>query len=270
MPKKKQDSVKQSGVEDMFGDLIDVLFAWLVVNEDWFETGLADAKMVFWGDREGLEPIGREDDAVSIFKEWLALDYSINGCEGVPYAKRRNILSVFLDEFGKDLDPESLAFATSVSASSPSLYRVVSVDSAGNVTLDDTFSEERIEVTNPNLNLNRAIVPELSFLSRFAKDASGAYVRIGAQTFFLSPEEANDLLFLVKGTCAMAAMEMDETLDIAPFLKWNSYIYYREVRSWQRRRRAAVSKDALLSRKKARRKAKKQVIARQRRKLRKR
>jgi len=231
MTKRKHGNADTEPLNGM-QETIRAFFAWMSENRERFEGNIMDAEYLFWADREGLAETEADETTQAIFNEWLMYDYSRTGYDGTPYEDRENFLSVFLAEAGNRLSPEARVFAENAADSYPSVYRIVSVDPGKGEVLEDLFTGCRIEAADRNLSM--LAEPGMSIYGRFSKNEHEERISAGSALLFLPPPQDEFILYLINGARKMTADAEGREPDLVPFLKWNSYVYYREILSWAR------------------------------------
>ncbi len=221
------DTERHDGMQET----IRAFFLWLSKNVGRFKENIADAGYLFWTEREGLADIKPDEATEMVFNEWLMFDYSHTGYDGTPYAKRRNLLSVFLEEKGSTLSPAARAFVDSAMDSYPSVCRIISVVPGKGEVIEDLFTGNRIQVTDRNLS--RLVKPGMSVFGRFVRSGRGDHISAGSAVLALPTPQDEYIMHFINGAREMAAEAEGQEPALSPFLKWNSYVYYREMLSWR-------------------------------------
>lgn len=200
--------------------------AWLNGNIDNYREELENAAYLFWGDREDLPPIERNGDTEMFFNEWLMLDFSVPGYDKIPAKKRYNFLDCFLKEKENALSEDAKIFARNASKSNVGFYRVLEVNRGKNTKLLDLFTGKEIVVWD--VNLSNAAIAGIVVYGRYSKDENGKYIGSGSHGGFL-PEPLFQLIHHFVTETHKGTNKGKSKMSIEEFLKWNSYIYYREI-----------------------------------------
>lgn len=205
---------------------------WLEKNQHHFQNELEKANYLFWSDRDDVAPIEINKDTEMFFNEWMMLDFSVPGYDKIPVKKRYNFLDCFLKKEGKNLSAAGKIFAKNASVSNFGFYKVLNVNKGKNTKLKDLFSSKEIVVWD--VNLSNAAIKGVIVYGRYSKDEKNKYIGSGSHGGFLSEALFQIAKLLITETHKMVCEEGAE-ITMAEFLKWNSYIYYREIMNMQAR-----------------------------------
>jgi len=164
------------------------------------------------------------------FNEWTMLDFSVPGYDDIPIKKRYNLLNLFLKENGNKLSMGGKIFAKNASVSHIGFYKVLKVNKGKNTKLKDLFSDK--EITVWDVNLSNAAVEDVIVYGRYLKDERNKYIGSGSHCVFLSEALFQIARLLITETHKMVC-EDGVKITMDEFLKWNSYIYYREIMNLQ-------------------------------------
>jgi len=200
--------------------------AWLDANAKNYKTELRNASGLFWSDREDLGKIKSGQDTEMFFNEWLMLDFSVNGYDDVPAGERKNFLDIFLESNRQELSTGAKIFAKNASSSFPNFYRILKSEPGNYTDLEDLFLQKKIRSVDKNLSFG-AKNGEIIY-GRFCLDEKNEYIGAGSQNIFVPKELFYIVFHLINGTYKMA-LDAEIFMSIEQFLKWNSYIYYREI-----------------------------------------
>ena len=200
--------------------------AWLDINAKNYKTELRFASLLFWGEREDLAKIEINPDTEMFFNEWLMLDFSVNGYDNVSAEKRENFLNIFLRDNFSELSEGARIFAQNASISFPSFYKISKIKPGSYTDLNDLFLQKEIRSVDKNLSWSGS--RNKIIYGRFCQNEKKEYIGAGSQNVFV-PQKFFDVIFhWVNGTYKMAN-EAGSFMSIEQFLKWNSYIFYREI-----------------------------------------
>jgi hypothetical protein len=226
----KNDNIMPKKFKNSMQETIRTFQAWLSENIDEYREEFENAAYLFWGNRRDLPPLERNDDTEMFFNEWLMLDFSVPGYDKIPAKGRYNFLDCFLKEKGSDLSSGAKVFAKNASKSNVGFYRVLKVNRGKNTKLLDLFGSK--EITVWDVNLSKVATEGIVVYGRYSKDERGKYIGSGSHGGFLTEPMFEIIRQIIletyRGTNkGWAKMSLHE------FLKWNSYVYYRDIMgSW--------------------------------------
>ncbi len=196
--------------------------AWLDANANNYKTELRNAGKLFWGDREGIRRIIPNQETEMFFNEWLIMDFAVNGYDGIPAAKRKNFLDIFLEGNSSDLSKEARIFAENTTKSFLSFYKIKKAKSGSFTDIEDLFSGSEIRTVDKNLS--KAAKKNQIICGRFCRNERDEYIGAGSQNLFI-PEDLFNLLRDLIGQAYKMAYDAGDLMSIDQFLKWNSYIF---------------------------------------------
>jgi len=206
---------------------------WLTKSHKNYQEELDAAHSLFWEEREDVEPIEYNQDTEMFFNEWLMLDFPVNGFDNIPARERVNFINVFLKENKSRLSKSAQIFAKNASESFLSFYKVVDVKPEEYTNLKDLFFGNQIR--SVDINLSRGACIGQIICGRFCQNEKGKYIAAGSQNITI-PEKLFEILSrLIRGTYQLT-INSGEEIKFEEFLKWNSYIYYREITAAKERR----------------------------------
>ncbi len=200
--------------------------AWLEASAKNYKAELQNAGGLFWGDREDLETIESDEDTEMFFNEWLMLDFSVNGYDNIPAGERKNFLDIFLESSHSELSMGAKTFAQNAKTSFPSFYRILKEKRGSYTDLEDLFLQMKIRSVDKNLSFC-AEKGEIIY-GRFCQNEKGEHIGAGSQNIIIPEKLFSNLSFLINSAYKMA-LDAGMFMSIEQFLKWNSYIYYREI-----------------------------------------
>lgn len=207
-------------------EVIRGFYKWLDREEINYKDEFERAADLFWGKRSDLSNIIQSSDSEIFFNEWLMLDFSVSGYDGIPTSKRKNFMNVFLYNKEKQLSEAGKTFAKNISKSFPSFSRITGVKRGAYTNMIDLFSGKEIMVWD--VNLSRSAVKGMIIHGRHCQNEEGKYIGAGAKVTFVPSPVFEILKHLINETFKMV-LEEGEKITFPEFLKWNSYLYYREM-----------------------------------------
>ncbi len=224
---------KSAGTSRVMSSVIQKSIYWLGKNFDTYREEHEDAWHLFFDIRENgdIPDIDAKDSKhESFFHEWLLLDFSVFGYDNVSAKERRNFLDLFLEDEGKKLSPSELFFAKNLSRSVFSLYQVLEVKEDSHVIIQDTLRNEGLyKVYDSSTSL---FVKKKSYIAaRVTEEKSKRHIFGGSLGIPLDKELHKYIHFLISGGQKYSKEDFPD-MNMEAFLKWNSYIYYREIDSW--------------------------------------
>lgn len=213
-------------VANSMQETIRSFFAWLGREGENYKDDLEKAVDLFWGRRPDLSSIDENPNSKAFFNEWLMLDFSTNGYDNTPPAKRKNFMDTFLHYEKNQLSEAGQVFSGNISKSFPSFFRIRKIKKGEYADMADLFSEKEIRVWD--VNLSRSAKKGIIIHGRHCKNEEGRYIGAGARVTFV-PEPVFEVLHnLILETLKMVRDE-GVKITLPEFLKWNSYLYYREM-----------------------------------------
>ncbi len=194
-----------------------------------------EASRLFWEDRPDLAPIEENISNDNLFGEWFLLDFSINGYDFVLADDRKTFIKEFLKENRKKFSKKEIKFIENVANSIMHFYKVVEVGKKF-IKIRDLVDNKIERLNTKKGNKNSALIKNVKkgeiFYGRFCKDADDELVIIGGQIIPIKRKHFEVLFPLIKEVHKLYMEDKpDEMPDLTfdEFLKWNSYIYIREV-----------------------------------------
>ncbi len=222
MPKKFKNSMQE---------VVRSFRLWLGENGHHYRDELENASYLFWGDCEDLGKIKPTQDTEMFFNEWIMMDFSVPGYDNIPVKKRYSFLDCFLKDKENKLSPAGKIFAKNASKSYVGFYRVLKVSKGENTKLLDLFNGR--EITAWDVNLSKAATEGIIIYGRYSENENEKYIGSGAHGGFLPEPVFQFIHHLITETHEMTNREGIK-MSIEEFLKWNSYIYYREIMAFSR------------------------------------
>ena len=230
-PKRK----KLSGKSQVMSSVIRKSMDWLGENFDTYKEDHEGAWHLFFDPRENgdIPDIDVKDSKhEAFFNEWLLLDFSVFGYDDIPLRDRKSFLDLFLEEKRGSLSQSEVFFAENLSRSIFSLYQVLEVESGAWMILQDTLRED---VLYKVYESNTSTLAEKGFYvtARVVEEKPGRHILGGSMSIPLHKELHRYIHFLISGGQKLSQKEFPD-MNMEAFLKWNSYMYYREIDNWLR------------------------------------
>lgn len=207
-------------------EMISKFHRWLKANQGKYQEELENARYLFWASRPDLPDIEMSRETEMFFNEWRMFDFSVPGYDSVPVEEWTSFLDMFLDNGRARLSPAATAFARQARRSYAGFYQVLATRPGESVTLKDLFQENTFQAWDSNLSAKTRAGD--IFYGRFCPNEEGKHIAAGSQNLPISEHIWRDLNYLIRGT-HQAVVRDGRRLSLPQFLKWNSYIYYREI-----------------------------------------
>lgn len=212
-------------IKSPMSEVINGFFNWLEDNQERFEEKGCMAFDLFWADRSpDLPAISENEKSRAFFQEWLMLDYSFNGYDNTLPGARRSFLAEYLD--GNKLVSNNYQLALQMITSYPSFYKVINIKAGEYIEVCDLFFGKESRVYDRNSS--RMVDVDQVIYSRHCAGSDGKIINCGSSITVVPEEKFEMLKVIILGTYELVNQE-GYIISLSDFLKWNSYIYYREL-----------------------------------------
>lgn len=171
---------------------------WLGENFDEYKEVYQGARHLFFDLRENgdLPDIDPKDSRHEMFfNEWLLLDFSVYGYNGIPVKERKNFLDIFLEQKVGNLSENEVRFTKNLSRSVFSLYEVIEVEKDFWVIVRDTFREDVLYKVY-DFNLSSTISKKMFIMGRVVKEKPQRHIFGGSMNIPLEKGLLNIFTFL--------------------------------------------------------------------------
>lgn len=197
---------------------------WMEENRGRFSQELSIAQNLFFAEREGLSSVKKSGLILDVFQEWLIGDFPVHGFVQ-PAKKRKNFLQYFLEE-SKNLTQAEKIFGANLQKSYRSFYRVEGIEKGMWVDLRDAFSEKELQMWDTNISKN--VKKGDILFARIVENEKGKYIGGGVNADII-PLQVFQMLKQIMLLTHKSTIGTSEESSFEDFLKWNSYIYIRDI-----------------------------------------